>query len=173
MSASPVTDAPPAIDAGTLETVLQEAVEAVLETCSLQLDRHYVPLPDFAAAGAGDEGVWYGSSIDLSAGGGRWELSLLGERAAVEELARTMFALEPNEAVGEADLADALNEVVNVAAGVLKSYRLDAGQRLAIGLPSFHAEPAHLLAHGHHQQFLDRHGHRLRVLVRWREGDPT
>jgi len=156
-------------DPELLETVLQEAVEAVLETCSLQFDLHYAPLPDFAHPDS-DRSLWCASSVELPIAGGSWLLAVAGEREVVAALTRTMFGMGRDEQPSTEDLADALNEVANVAAGVLKSYRIDAGQRMGIELPSFHEEAGHLLADGHHQLLLDQNGRHLWVLVRLQEG---
>ena len=45
--------------------------------------------------------------------------------------------MEPDEEPEMEDLADGLGEIVNVAAGVLKAKRPEAGQKVQLGLPLF------------------------------------
>ncbi len=47
--------------------------------------------------------------------------------------------MEDNEEPEMADVADAVGEIANVAAGVLKSSRAKAGQAVQLGLPLFMA----------------------------------
>lgn len=66
-----------------------------------------------------DGGTWSGA---VSVSGG-WQGTItaeLGEPAAVE-LATRMLALSPDEVVSDADIADAIGELVNVVGGNVKS----------------------------------------------------
>ncbi|MBK9305116.1 MAG: chemotaxis protein CheX [bacterium] len=79
--------------------------------------------------------VWYRSGIDLAAPGGRWRLTLLADAQSARRLTQRLFGLDPDEDPEPADLADALKELVNIAAGVFKRDRSDP--RLHIALPEF------------------------------------
>jgi hypothetical protein len=119
---------------------LASAVDAVLETCALQLGLVLQPLPapaaaSVAAADVPPATVWYRSGIDLAAPGGRWRLMLVSDAPSAHLLAQRLFALDPEEEAGHEELADALNELVNIAAGVLK--RLHRGSSLRIAFPVF------------------------------------
>ncbi len=155
-----------------VEEVLEEAVSAVTETCSRQLEIYLVPARTESPS---DTATRYTSAIELDTGKGRWILAIHGDRHSVATLARKMFAMGENEEIGAEDMADALNELVNVAAGVLKSYRLDAGQTVGLGLPSFRerrvadaeaappSDPAR-------RSLIDLDGIALLVTVHWQEG---
>ncbi|MDO9694990.1 MAG: hypothetical protein Q7W56_09665 [Candidatus Latescibacteria bacterium] len=129
---------------------LASAVDAVRETCALQLGLVLQPLPARAAVSAvAPEApaapVWYRSGIDLAAPGGRWRLTLVSDAPSAHLLAQRLFDLDPEEEAGREELADALNELVNIAAGVFK--RLHRGPSLRIAFPVFAegwpgAEPA-------------------------------
>ena len=116
-------------------TVLQEAVRAVVETCRIQMN-----LALEVAANPSDPRdaeVDFGSSIALTSDSGGWQLAVMGNQPACNALTRDLFAMEPDEEPVMADMADALGEIVNVAAGVLKSSRAAAGQKVQLGLPLF------------------------------------
>lgn len=115
--------------------VLQEAVKAVIDTCRIQME---IDLEvDADPSDPREAHVEYGSSIALTAENGGWQLAVMGSKGGCETLSRGMFAMEPNEMPEMEDLADAMGEIVNVAAGVLKSSRADAGQKVQLGLPLF------------------------------------
>ena len=119
---------------------LAAAVDAVRETCALQLGLALQPLPASAASSvaamdAPPATVWYRSGIDLAAPGGRWQLTLVSDAPSAHLLAQRLFALDPEQEAGREELADALNELVNIAAGVFK--RLHRGPSLRIAFPVF------------------------------------
>lgn len=115
-------------------SILLDAVLAVEETCDIQLG---IKL-DRSSGDPGDPAAdWYGSSIRLPAENGAWNYGIVCDRHSCEELTRLLFAMEDDEAVPLGDMADALNEVINVAAGVFKRKRVAVQESLQIGLPSF------------------------------------
>lgn len=116
-----------------LSTELAAAAEAVRETCSLQLGLALRPAPD--DGGAPVAAGWCRSGIDLTAVGGRWRLTLLADAQSARRLTQRLFGLDPDEDPEPADLADALKELVNIAAGVFKRDRRDPWLRIA--LPEF------------------------------------
>lgn len=112
---------------------LLDAVSSVVETCDVQFAQVYEVVdqaPDLDAARCG-------SSISLTNDQGGMILAMLCDRATGESLTRLLFEMDEDEEVPVEDLADALNEIVNVAAGVFKSLRSEAGQSLNLGLPLF------------------------------------
>lgn len=115
--------------------VLQEAVKAVVDTCSIQMDVQLEvdPNPSDPRKAAVD----FGSAIALTAENGGWQLAVMANKPSCMELTRALFAMEPEEEPEMADLADAIGEIANVAAGVLKSSRAAAGQAVQLGLPLF------------------------------------
>lgn len=116
--------------------VLQEATTAVVNTCEVQMG---VTLEIEANPGDPREAnMQYGSTIALTAEvGGGWNLAVMGDKDSCQKLARILFAMEPAEEPAMEDLADGIGEIANVAAGVFKASRLEAGQRVQIGLPLF------------------------------------
>ncbi len=115
--------------------VLQEAVKAVVDTCSIQMDLHLEVDPN--PSDPRDADVEYGSSIALTSETGGWQLAVMGSKSGCQILTRNLFAMEDDEEPEMADMADALGEIANVAAGVLKSSRAAAGQAVQLGLPLF------------------------------------
>lgn len=115
--------------------VLQEAVRAVVETCAVQMNLELQVDPD--PSDPRDADVEYGSSIALTSETGGWQLAVMGSRGSCEVLTRSLFAMEDGEEPAMADMADALGEIANVAAGVLKASRAAAGQAVQLGLPLF------------------------------------
>ncbi len=120
--------------AATGTPTLEAAADAVRETCELQLGLALRSLPPCDRAAAGAEG-WCRSGIDLDARGGRWRLTLVADKLSARRLAQRLYALDPAEEPGREELADALNELVNIAAGVFK--RDHHGAVLHLALPVF------------------------------------
>ncbi len=110
-----------------------DAVRSVIKTCDIQFEQEYLiseesPNLDTATCG---------SSITLTADNGGMILAILCDQPTGESLTRLLFAMEDDEEVPLKDMADALNEIINVAAGVFKCFRTDVGQPLTIGLPLY------------------------------------
>ena len=114
---------------------MQHAVDAVVETCDVQLGWRFeeTDRPDAPQPG----NTCRGSSLALSSDAGTWLLIALCNRDSAQHLTRALFAMDEDEDPLLEDLADALNEIVNVAAGVFKSRRDDVGERVCIGLPTY------------------------------------
>lgn len=115
--------------------VLQEAVKAVVDTCSIQMDLELAVDPN--PSDPREANVEYGSAIALTAENGGWQLAVMANKPSCEDLTRALFAMEPDEDPEMADMADAIGEIANVAAGVLKASRAEAGQAVQLGLPLF------------------------------------
>jgi len=115
--------------------VLQEAVKAVVDTCSIQMGLELTVDPN--PSDPREANVEYGTAIALTADDGGWQLAVMASKDSCMELTRAMFAMEPDEAPEMADMADAVGEIANVAAGVLKASRAAAGQAVQLGLPLF------------------------------------
>jgi CheY-specific phosphatase CheX len=115
--------------------VLQEAVKAVTDTCSIQMGLELTVDPN--PSDPRDANVEYGTAIALTAADGGWQLAVMASKDSCMELTRAMFAMEPDETPEMVDMADAVGEIANVAAGVLKASRAKAGQAVQLGLPLF------------------------------------
>ncbi len=117
-------------------TVLQEAVEATITTCDVQVGLKLDVQSD--PSDPREAKVDFGSSIALTTEvGGGWNLAVMADRSSCNQLTRVLFAMDADEEPELDDLADGLGELVNVAAGVLKAKRLEAGERVQLGLPLF------------------------------------
>jgi CheY-specific phosphatase CheX len=116
--------------------VLQEATRAVVDTCEIQMG---VKLEiDANPTDPREAAVDYGSSIALTTEeGGGWNLAVMGSKESCRKLTRILFAMESDEEPAMEDLADGVGEIANVAAGVFKASRLEAGEKVQIGLPLF------------------------------------
>lgn len=134
MSTQTVERTIPATNALPIQ-VLKEAVRAVVDTCAIQMN--IVLEVDPAPSDPRDADVEHGSSIALTSETGGWQLAVMGNRGSCQALTRNLFAMEADEEPAMADMADALGEIVNVAAGVLKASRATAGQSVQLGLPLF------------------------------------
>ncbi len=115
--------------------VLREAVKAVVDTCAIQMDFHLEVDPN--PSDPREAAVDFGSAIALTAKNGGWQLAVMANKESCAKFTRAMFAMEPDEDPEMADMADAVGEIANVAAGVLKSSRAEAGQAVQLGLPLF------------------------------------
>ncbi len=115
--------------------VLQEAVKAVVDTCSIQMDIQLNVDPN--PSDPREAQVDFGSAIALTTANGGWQLAVMANKDSCAGLTRAMFEMEPDEDPEMADMADAVGEIANVAAGVLKASRAKAGQAVQLGLPLF------------------------------------
>lgn len=153
--------------------VLQEAVRAVVDTCAIQMGLALEVDPD--PSDPRDADVKYGSSIALTAETGGWQLAVMGDRGSCEALTRSLFAMDDDEESSTADMADALGEIANVAAGVLKTSRAAAGQAVQLGLPFFMEgkgcfEFFATGIHGVAQTVRGPNGLSAHVILTWQEG---
>lgn len=115
--------------------VLKEAVQAVVNTCRIQMDLQLTVDPNPSDPREAD--VKYGSSIALTSSNGGWNLAIMANAPSCQSLTRTLFAMEAEENPEMEDMADAIGEIANVAAGVMKASRAAAGQAVQLGLPLF------------------------------------
>ena len=115
--------------------ILQQATDAVVEACELQLGLELKPEADTAPP---DQGCsTYGSGIALTAPTGGFNLMLVGDEESTNTLTRKLLFLGEDADVGRDDVADALGELVNMAAGAVKTKRPDDKPDLQLGLPLF------------------------------------
>jgi hypothetical protein len=153
--------------------VLREATESVINTCEVQMD-----LPLQASSNPQDPrdaDVEYGSSIALTSPTGAWNLAVMGNRESCYRLTRILFAMEEDETPAMEDMADAVSELVNVAAGVMKSMRAEAGEKVQIGLPLFMEGRSCIEffasgIHGMSQSLTGADGLEFHVILIWQEG---
>jgi len=114
--------------------VLKCAEQAISETCEMQLGLSLV------AGSTGEPNSdcsTYGSSIALTEPGGGYNLMLVGDQESCKVLTRKLFFLEEGTPVDGEEMADALGELVNIAAGTVKSRCGGEDRDLQLGLPLF------------------------------------
>jgi hypothetical protein len=83
-----------------------------------------------------------GAYIPLLAEDQTLQLALLASPAGCADLSRLLLGMEPGEEVSDADIADAVGELVNIVAGGVKQRmqgpdRIGSGGSLRLGLPVF------------------------------------
>ena len=94
----------------------------------------------------------------------RGRVLLSTEQPTARRMTRALLAMEPDEAVGDADLADALGEVANVVGGNLKALVADPG---ALTLPEVsHVRPETVVEDLIYALALDWRGRAL-VITLW------
>lgn len=77
-----------------------------------------------------------GAYIPLLAEDQTLQLALLATPAGCADLSRLLLGMEPGDAVSDADVADAVGELVNIVAGGVKQ-RMQGSASLRLGLPVF------------------------------------
>ena len=78
-----------------------------------------------------------GAYIPLLAEDETLQLALLATPAGCADLARLLLGMESDEAVSDADIADAVGELVNIVAGGVKQRMQEGAGGLRLGLPVF------------------------------------
>lgn len=64
-------------------------------------------------------------------------IGLIGPDISCYTLSKVLLGMEPNDDLAESDMNDAMGELINVAAGGLKSRMGERGPTLQLGLPLF------------------------------------
>jgi hypothetical protein len=77
-----------------------------------------------------------GAYIPLLAEDQTLQLAMLSSPAGCADLSRLLLGMEPDEDVSDADIADAVGELVNIVAGGVKQ-RMQGSSSLRLGLPVF------------------------------------
>lgn len=77
-----------------------------------------------------------GAHIPLVGGGQAFDLALVSSPDGCQALSRAILCMAPGAALRDAEVADAVGEIVNMLAGAVKR-RLAQGAELALGLPLF------------------------------------
>jgi hypothetical protein len=117
------------------EDGLSDTIQAFVETCAIQLDWSFEETTDQSRQRPLE--TCRGSALALTGESGTWVLVSLCDIDSSLQLTNMLFAMDEEEDVVLEDVADALNEIMNVAAGTFKSKREAAGERLSIGLPIY------------------------------------
>ena len=78
-----------------------------------------------------------GAYIPLLAEDQTLQLALLSSPAGCADLSRLLLGMDAEDEVSDADIADAVGELVNIVAGGVKQRMQDAAGGLRLGLPVF------------------------------------
>lgn len=78
-----------------------------------------------------------GAYVPLLTDSAALQIGVAGTLESCEALARALLCMEPEEDLSHADLADALGEIANIAAGALKGRMASHYQSVTLGLPIF------------------------------------
>jgi CheY-specific phosphatase CheX len=158
----------------TLEA-LHDAVQSVVATFSIQFDMDLAPHGEPTEPQPPE--IAYGSSIALTSESGGWNLAVMCDERTAIKLTRLMFAMDETEMPSMEDMADALGEIPNVAGGVFKAKRFEAGDPLQVGLPifmkgrfGFRCRPEGIRALA--QRINGNGEYDVQVVLSWRQDEP-
>ncbi len=84
-----------------------------------------------------EEDLKSGAMIGLVSPGNSVQLMLVASRRGSEVLAKALLGFEPDEAIDAGDLADAMAEIVNIVAGMVKTVVNEQDGNLNLTLPTF------------------------------------
>ncbi|HOX24414.1 MAG TPA: chemotaxis protein CheX [Candidatus Krumholzibacteria bacterium] len=152
---------------------MRDAVTAACEAFRRQLGLSFAPVglpgaPDCAA-------VCYGSAVALTGQDTNFIYAVVCPETTAAWLTCRFLDLEAGAAPALAHLADALNEIPNVAAGTWKARRRGHGEHYQLGLPlfmrgsswlRFFSKGVNALA----QRLIDPEGHSLQIVMVWQSG---
>lgn len=121
------------------EEILHEALEALIKTSESSFpELEFEPIGD--PAHFSPEHVEYGSCISLARPQGSWNLAVVATEDTCKKMARALLCMEPDEEVGNEELADAMGEIINIVAGVFKTRLAEREKQvipISLGLPLF------------------------------------
>jgi len=78
-----------------------------------------------------------GSSISLVSDGDSVQIGFFTQRDGCKKLAQAMLGMAPEDELSDADVADAMGEVVNIVAGGVKRQMSEKSPGIQLGLPLF------------------------------------
>ncbi|KJF17950.1 chemotaxis protein CheX [Acidithrix ferrooxidans] len=88
-----------------------------------------------------------GSYVAIVGDSYNFEYGIAGSWDSCAVLARALLFMEPEEELSEDDLADAVNEVINIVAGGIKRRMSEIDTGLKLGLPAFFNGTLHPTSH--------------------------
>ena len=110
---------------------LTEAASCLLEACQSVLGAELVDVGRSATPVA--TCASYAGIISCTHAGGGWTLVVAGDSESCARVAQLMLGEEAPP--GDAEIGDALGELANITAGILKTKRAARSQVIQIGLP--------------------------------------
>jgi hypothetical protein len=110
-----------------------EAAAKEVATYALSLSSSAVKDPVALEAAA----TMIGAHIPLVGSGQAFDLALVASSDGCQALARAILSMGPGPALRDAEVADAVGEIVNMLAGSMKRCLSGVGPDLTLGLPIF------------------------------------
>lgn len=149
--------------------LVTEAGALVNEACSMLASIAFDP-PGPSSDEVGPEWVEYVAFITCQYGTAGWHLGVAADAETSLRIARAMFGID---APSDDEIGDAMGEVVNVAAGMLKTHLHDRGHDIRIGLPLVQrgAQSCRAMGLGVHRIAapLDGEGLRAQSIIVWKQ----
>ena len=78
-----------------------------------------------------------GSYLAIIGDNQRFQLAVASTRAGCETLAKALLGAAPDEDMADADVSDAMGEIINIIAGGVKLRMRDVDATIQLGLPMF------------------------------------
>lgn len=123
---------------GDLESAFQEVAGTALGLSDMVVQEHMdMPYPEYQ-----------GAYLSLVAGQGALQIGIASDAAGCQALAKGLMGMSPADpALDEAEMADAVCEIVNIVAGAFKGRVREKVGGLTMGLPVFFRGPAQPTGH--------------------------
>ncbi len=115
------------------EDWLEATTKSLIEVAETYFDVSTMEAESFRE----DDGPKCGATIGLASETNTVQLMLVASRRGSEILGKALLGFEPDEAIELGDLADAIGEIVNIVAGMVKGVVNDQDDSLNLSLPTF------------------------------------
>ncbi len=103
----------------------------------LEVANTYFDLSTMEAGSGAADAPKCGAMIGLASEDNTVQLMLISTRLGSESLGRALLGFDSDEAIETGDLADAIGEIVNIVAGMVKTAVHDQDDALNLTLPTF------------------------------------
>ncbi len=115
------------------EDWLDATTKSLIEVAETYFDVSTMEAEDFLD----DDSPKCGATIGLASEENTVQLMLVATRRGSEILGKALLGFDPDEAIELGDLADAIGEIVNIVAGMVKGVVNDQDDSLNLSLPTF------------------------------------
>ncbi|MCP4447884.1 MAG: chemotaxis protein CheX [Myxococcales bacterium] len=115
------------------EDWLAATTKSLIEVAETYFDVGTMTSEDFADDGSAK----CGAIIGLISENNTVQLMMLSSRRGSESLGKALLGFEADEAIETGDLADAIGEIINIVAGMVKGVVNDQDDSLNLTLPTF------------------------------------
>lgn len=115
------------------EDWLAATTESLVEVAETYFDMEAMESESFHE----DAAAKCGAIIGLASGDNTVQLMMLATRRGSESLGKALLGFESNESIDTCDLADAIGEIINIVAGMVKTVVNHQDDSLHLTLPTF------------------------------------